>query len=311
VRASFAGNGNYNGDFADKTITIAKKDQTITFVAPSGVTFGDGDSSLGATASSGLAVSYSSSTTTNCTIVDGKLHVVGAGTCTITASQDGNSNYNAATSVEKTFTIAKKDQTITFAAIPDKTLGSADFAPIASASSGLAVSYSAGPSTVCSIVDGIHIVGIGTCTVTASQAGDSNYNSSQRQQQFAVVYRWDGFLQPINDTAHQVGVLESKFKLGSTVPVKFQIKNAAGAPVQQGTVPTLQVGANRGQCDATTSPESTYFDASTPGTAFRWDSSLQGYIYNLSTKGLTSGEYRIYANLADSTRQYVDLCLTK
>ena len=43
-----------------------------------------------------------------------------------------------------------------------------------------------------------------------------------------MTYRFDGFLQPINDTAHQVGVSTSVFKAGSTVPVKFQLKNAAG-----------------------------------------------------------------------------------
>jgi hypothetical protein len=28
-------------------------------------------------------------------------------------------------------------------------------------------------------------------------------------------------------------------------------------------------------------------------------------------KGLTGGEYRIYANLADGSKRYVDICLTK
>ena len=36
------------------------------------------------------------------------------------------------------------------------------------------------------------------------------------------------------------------------------------------------------------------------------------YQYNWSTKGLTAGEYRLWANLADgSTASYVDICLTK
>jgi hypothetical protein len=35
------------------------------------------------------------------------------------------------------------------------------------------------------------------------------------------------------------------------------------------------------------------------------------YHYNWSTKGLTTGEYRMYANLADGTKRYVDICLTK
>ena len=35
------------------------------------------------------------------------------------------------------------------------------------------------------------------------------------------------------------------------------------------------------------------------------------YHFNWSTKGLTAGEYRIFANLADGTARYVDICLTK
>ena len=42
---------------------------------------------------------------------------------------------------------------------------------------------------------------------------------------------------------------------------------------------------------------------------YTWDGSQ--YHYNWSTKGLTAGEYRIYANLADGLKPYVDICLTK
>ena len=47
----------------------------------------------------------------------------------------------------------------------------------------------------------------------------------------------------------------------------------------------------------------------TPASTYAWDGSQ--YHYNWSTKGLTAGEYRIYANLADGTKQYVDICLAK
>ena len=78
-------------------VTAAKLDQTISFTAPTGVTYGDADLALGATADSSLAVSYASSTPLVCTIASGQLHVVAAGTCTITASQAGNDDYAAAT----------------------------------------------------------------------------------------------------------------------------------------------------------------------------------------------------------------------
>jgi hypothetical protein len=37
----------------------------------------------------------------------GTVHLTGAGSCTITASQTGDANYNAATNVPQSFTIAK------------------------------------------------------------------------------------------------------------------------------------------------------------------------------------------------------------
>ena len=89
--------------------------QTITFPALADKTFGDPDVSLGATASSARTVSYSVSG--NCTLVDGKAHITGAGSCTVTASQAGLDAYDIAAGapvpfypapdVSRTFAIAK------------------------------------------------------------------------------------------------------------------------------------------------------------------------------------------------------------
>ena len=102
--------GNYQfvaGEPADFTISTA--DQTISFTAPAGVSYGQPDFDLGATATSGLPVEYSSATTDVCTIVNGKLHTVAMGSCTIDADQPGNENYDAAEQVERTFTIFAAD----------------------------------------------------------------------------------------------------------------------------------------------------------------------------------------------------------
>jgi hypothetical protein len=53
---------------------------------------------------------------------------------------------------------------------------------------------------------------------------DAAGNTATVSGSYRVIYRFDGFLQPINDPAHQVGAGESVFKGGSTVPVKFQLK---------------------------------------------------------------------------------------
>ena len=55
-----------------------------------------------------------------------------------------------------------------------------------------------------------------------------------------ITYRWDGFLQPINDTAHLPACHESKFKLGQTIPAKFEIKDAAGQRGPAGRQPDVR-----------------------------------------------------------------------
>ena len=104
-----------------QTFAIAKGNQTITFGAIAAKTFGDADFAVSATASSGLAVSLAASG--NCTLSGATAHVTGAGSCTITASQAGNANFNAAADVAQSFAIGKASQTITFAALPNKTFG--------------------------------------------------------------------------------------------------------------------------------------------------------------------------------------------
>ncbi|HOB67642.1 MAG TPA: IPTL-CTERM sorting domain-containing protein [Ottowia sp.] len=80
-------------------------------------------------------------------------------------------------------TIAKANQTITFGAQPGQTYapgGTFTINPVASASSGLAVSYAVSPNTVCTLGSGttVNIIGAGTCAITASQAGNANYNAA-------------------------------------------------------------------------------------------------------------------------------------
>src|SRR2546425_7284692 len=158
---------------ANGTLTVNKANQTITFSALAAATFGDADFTVSATATSGLAVIFGASA--NCTVAGSTVHITGAGSCTISASQGGNTNYNPAPDVAQTFAIARANQTITFSALADKTFGDADFTVSATTSSGLVVNFSAsGNCTVSS--SSVHITGAGSCTITASQGGNANYN---------------------------------------------------------------------------------------------------------------------------------------
>jgi photosystem II stability/assembly factor-like uncharacterized protein len=103
-------------DYAGSSHAVVKADQAITFPAIADQTYGAADFDPGATASSGLAVSYSASG--NCSIVSGKVHLTGAGSCTVTASQPGDDNYNAAPDVSRTFSIAKAPTSMALSANP-------------------------------------------------------------------------------------------------------------------------------------------------------------------------------------------------
>jgi Tol biopolymer transport system component len=152
-----------------------RANQMITFGSLANKTFGDQDFTVSASASSGLPVSFAASG--NCTASGVTVHLTGAGSCTVTASQSGDSGYNPAPSVSQSFSIAKANQTITFAALANKTFGARDFDVSANASSSLPVTFTASGSCTISRVT-VHLTGAGSCTVTASQPGDANYNAA-------------------------------------------------------------------------------------------------------------------------------------
>jgi PASTA domain/Regulator of chromosome condensation (RCC1) repeat len=147
--------------------------QTLTFVGLPDRTFGDADFAVRATASSGLPVSFSASG--NCTVSGVVVHITGAGSCTITGSQSGDDEYNPAAEVSQRFAIARSSQTISFESLSKKTYGDRDFRLQATASSGLPVSFVAtGKCAVAGVT--MHLTGAGSCTITAKQPGDVNYD---------------------------------------------------------------------------------------------------------------------------------------
>jgi len=94
------------------TLTVNKANQTIAWTAtpPTEMTVGD-THTLSATATSGDAVAFAISGDA-ATLAGNTLTAVKAGTVTITASQAGNGNYNAAASVTKTITVNKATPTV-------------------------------------------------------------------------------------------------------------------------------------------------------------------------------------------------------
>lgn len=214
--------------------------QTISFGALAGKVFGDVAFDLTATASSGLAVSYSSSNTGVATVSGSTVTVVGAGTTTITASQAGNGVYAAATPVQQTLAVSKATQTISFGALAGKTVGAAPFALTATASSGLAVSYSSSNTGVATVSGStVTIVGAGTTTITASQAGNDNYEAATNVGQSLTV--GEASVAEIDVSGNGVSIAS-----GDTIPSAGDHTDFGSAAVSGGSVTRVFTVANTG-----------------------------------------------------------------
>lgn len=108
--------GNYSIQYVNGKLSIVPAGttpQTIIFGSFPATTYGDADIPLTATASSSLQVGYVSSNPAVAIIVGGKVHLLGAGTTTITASQPGDLTYASASPVAQTLTVAPALLTIT------------------------------------------------------------------------------------------------------------------------------------------------------------------------------------------------------
>ena len=168
-------------------------------------------------------------------------------------------------------------------------------------------------------------------------AVDNVGNQTQKTCDFFVVFGGGflGFQQPINggltpvlNTMTQPQATQaysddnSRFKLGSTVPVKFELRDANGAPVTNATNIRLFVS----QADSKPDPgvdEVISTSASTTGNLFRLADATTGqWIFNLSTKsGYTSngttvsftsqGTYKLSAVLDDGSSRSVNIQLVK
>jgi hypothetical protein len=164
--------------------------QIITFAALPNLAFGSSPFTVAATASSGLPVTFQSMTTSVCTVAGSTVSLVAAGTCTVAADQSGNSVYGVAPEVTQSFSIlvGQTPQTITFPPIPVQPSSEGSFTLSATDSAGLTISYISSTSAVCTVSGNrVTLLTTGTCTITASQAGNGTYGAANPvTQSFAV-----------------------------------------------------------------------------------------------------------------------------
>jgi hypothetical protein len=195
INANQAGNASYNPAPQAQQAFAVKNPQTINFTstAPSGAVVGGPNYTVAATASSGLPVAFSvaSASAGVCTISGSTVSFVAGGTCTVNANQSGNARYLPAAQQQQSFSVARAAQTITFTSDPGKVdKDDPPYTVTAVASSGLAVTFSADPSSagVCTVSGStVTFIGRGDCTINANQPGNASYlAAAQVQQTFKV-----------------------------------------------------------------------------------------------------------------------------
>src|ERR1017187_1366199 len=186
VIANQAGNTNYlAASQVTETVNATLATQTITFTtnAPASAAY-NSNFTVAATASSGLAVAYSSAGA--CSNA-GAVYTMtsGTGTCSVIANQPGNANYSAAPQVTQTTKATLASQTITFTTnAPASAPYNSSFTVAATGGgSGNPVVFTSSGS--CSNAGATYTItsGTGTCSVIANQAGNSNYSAAPQVTQ--------------------------------------------------------------------------------------------------------------------------------
>jgi hypothetical protein len=286
------------GNTGQATFTIEVQDRTKpTVTVPADIT-------AEATSASGATVAYMGVTasddvdgalTPTCSKASGTVFDIGTTPVTCWATDKaGNKGDN-------TFEVTVED---TLA--PNLTV-SANLTATATSANGATVSYTA--PTARDIVDGAVAAScdkasgstfpLGPTTVTCT-AKDAAGNTSNKSFMVTVTAAWSNVLQPINADGSSI------FKLGSTVPVKFQLSGASAGItnlVARLYLQRIGPGGTGSEIEAISTSNAT------TGNLFRYDATSGQYIFNLATKTLSTGTYKLSIDLGDKVTRTVNITL--
>ena len=150
--------------------------------------------------------------------------------------------------------------------------------------------------------------GVGTFTYTAT-ATDRAGNTGTASATYTVRYAMTDpvFLEPVSAPGHQGGSSTAVFKAGQTIPVKFQLHDAAGELVKAGSAPRWMAPQRTGATGAAVNADALE-DGLTSGDTY----TLQGqqYQYNWKTdKAMAGSAWRIGVSLDDGQTYYVTVGL--
>ena len=180
----------YNSAAITYEVTVGKLTQSIDF-PPLGIfSFTDFPFALGAVASSGLPVEYTSSNTNVVDVMGNRVTITGVGVATITASQNGDSIFEAAQSVTRQIAIERAGQSIAFQDLdPVAYSGSPmSFSLRGEAPGGLVVFRSSNPAVAeVENLSQLVVKGLGVARIIATQDGNADYLPAVAMQSVIVL----------------------------------------------------------------------------------------------------------------------------
>jgi len=174
IEATQAGNATYDPASVTRSVQVYPNSQTIDGGSLSDIVYGQAVP-IGASASSGLSVTYSGLTSSTCTVVDQSVTGVGRGVCEIRVEQAGNADYGPAVDVLLALNVIATSQQLSPGShgSPLDAGESISYAPTSSAGEEVGVT-SLTPATCTASAGALNGVAEGTCTVSLSQPGDEN-----------------------------------------------------------------------------------------------------------------------------------------
>jgi hypothetical protein len=222
-----------------------------------------------------------------------------SGTCTDKA---GNVSAPATAS---NINIDKTAPTVSVTGVTNGAIYTLGAVPAAACSTSDALSGVATNATI--TVTGGVAPGVGTFTATCNGATDKAGNAATASLTYSVQYASGGLcfgspghqiLQPINADGTSV------FKQKSTVPAKFRVCDANGKSIGNvGVVSSFM--RTKAILGTTVDDVDEAVDSTTPFTEFRWDSTDQQWIFNMSTKSLLAN-YTYYYRISLNDGTWID-----
>ncbi|OGU12299.1 MAG: hypothetical protein A2075_11665 [Geobacteraceae bacterium GWC2_58_44] len=270
IAANQAGDLSYQPVSELFSIGAGLASQTISFGAAPSVVAG-GSATISATASSGLTVTFTTTTPAVCSVSGSTVTGISAGSCSILARQPGNAVYNAASPVTLDITIGKTGQSIGVITLAPSPLavGGSSTASASGGASGNPVSFGTTTGTICSVNGNtVTAVAAGICSIFADQAGNQEFGPAPRVTREFTVAKGSQSIGAVSFDPPSIGVAASTTALAtSSAGLAVNLRTTTPAICSVNNDSGVVTGVSAGSCSIVAEqPGNDDFLAATPVT---------------------------------------------